>query len=134
MPHGATYDPARHLNQMGVRVDYIEGLPDCGRFYLDEWRVEIRIGLSQVVERSVLAHEAAHAEMRHEQQDIWCRSMKQERLASAMAGRRLIDFPQFLRLQHAGVAEKDLCVELGVARVILRAYLWLTEPAWQLVA
>lgn len=119
---------------MGVRVEYVDNLDACGRFYLDEWRVEIRTGLPLVIERSVLAHEAAHAEMRHEEQEIWCQSLKQERLASAMAGRRLIDFPQFLKLQHARVEEKEMCAELGVARVILRAYTWLTVPAWQLVA
>jgi hypothetical protein len=119
---------------MGVRLDYVDGLPDVGLFFLHEWRVEIRAGLTPVVERSVLAHEAAHAEMRHEEQDIWCRKIKAERLASAMAGRRLVDFHKFMELQRLGIGEKDMARELGVARVILRAYLWLAEPAWQLAA
>jgi len=119
---------------MGVRVDYVDDLPECGRFILDEWRVEVRTGLPPVLERSCLAHEAAHAELRHEQQDIWCRSMKAERLASAMAGRQLIDFPRFIQLQAAGVPEKEMAAERGVARVIVRAYLWLSARAWQLAA
>jgi hypothetical protein len=128
------YDPAQHLSQMGVRVDYVEKLPDLGRFYLDEWRVEVQAGLQPVIERSVLAHEAAHAEMRHEEQEIWCRTQKTERLASAMAGRRLIDFHKFMELQRLGIGEKEMAAELGVARVILRAYAWLSAPAWQLAA
>ena len=135
MPHHhKTYCPADHLRQMGVRVDYIDGLAEAGLYFNDERRVEIRAGLPPDTERSVLAHEAIHAEMRHEPQEIWCRSLRQERLASAMAGRNLIDFHHFLRLQAAGVGEKEMSAELRVARVILRAYLWLSMPAWQLAA
>jgi hypothetical protein len=116
---------------MGVRVDYVDGLPEAGLFYLDEWRVEVRTGLHPDTERSVLAHEAMHAEMRHAPQEIWCREMRQERLASAMAGRILIDYNHMARLRRAGMSEKDMCKELKVARVILRAYLWLSSPAWR---
>lgn len=130
MPH-RTYCPLTHLRQMGVRVDYVENLAECGYFYRDERRVEVRAGLDPVMERSVLAHEAAHVEFGHLPQEGFCWDAKQERLASAMAGRRLIDFHHFIRLQAAGVSEKDMCKELGVARVILRAYLWLSAPAWQ---
>jgi hypothetical protein len=119
---------------MGVRVDYVDNLPDCGRFIYDERRVEIRSGLSPVLERSCLAHEAAHVEMRHQEQDAFCHRIQQERMASAMAGRRLISFHKFLRMQVAGVSEKEMSAELGVARVILRAYTWLTAPAWELAA
>ena len=119
---------------MGVRVDYIDGLADAGLYFNDERRGEIRNGLHPDIERSVLAHEAQHAELRHEPQEIWCREMRQERLASAMAGRNLIDFHKFIRLQAAGMPEKEMAAELGVARVILRAYLWLAAPAWQLAA
>lgn len=134
MPHGATYDPARHLKQMGVRVDYVDDLPDCGRYIFDERRVEIRAGLTPLMERSCLAHEAAHVEMRHQEQEAFCHRVGQERLASAMAGRRLIDFHLFARMKADGVPEKEMAKDLGVARVILRAYLWLTAPAWQLAA
>lgn len=134
MPHGNTYDPARHLERMGVRVDYVDNLAGCGFYYHDERRVEIRSGLSPVMKRSCLAHEAAHAEMRHEEQEAFCHQIQQERMASAMAGRRLISFHKFLRMQAAGVPEKEMAVELEVARVILRAYIWLTAPAWELAA
>lgn len=116
---------------MGVRVDYVDGLPDCGLYYRDERRVEVRAGLDPILERSVLAHEAAHVEFGHEPQHGWCWDQKQERLASAMAGRRLIDYNEMARLQAAGMSEKEMCKELQVARVILRAYLWLSAPAWQ---
>ena len=133
MPH-KSYDPRKHLEQMGVRIDYVDGLPECGYFYRDERRVEVQCGLSPVIERSVLAHEAAHVEFGHEPQEGWCWDQKQERLASAMAGRRLIDFHKFMELQAAGVGEKRMAEELGVARVILRAYLWLSAPAWQVAS
>jgi len=133
MPH-RTYCPLTHLRQMGVRVEYIEGLAEPGYYYNDERRVEIRAGLDPVTERSVLAHEAAHAELGHEWSDVWCVQAKTERLASAMAGRRLIDYHKMARLQAEGLGEKEMCKELGVARVILRAYLWLSSPAWQLAA
>lgn len=129
-----TYCPLMHLRQMGVRVDYVENLPDKGLYYNSERRVEIRLGLPPDEERSVLAHEAAHAELGHEWSDIWCVQAKTERMASAMAGRRLIDYNHMAALQRAGVSERDMCKELRVARVILRAYLWLSAPAWQLAA
>lgn len=134
MPHGIAYCPTRHLKQMGVRIDYVDNLERCGFYYHDERRVEVRSGMDAVTERSCLAHEAAHVEMRHQQQDLWCHQIQQERMASAMAGRRLINFHSFLQLQAAGTPEKEMSAELGVARVILRAYTWLTAPAWHLAA
>lgn len=133
MPH-RTYCPLAHLRQMGVRVDFVEGLEQPGLYYHSERRAEIRMGMPPDTERSVLAHEAAHAELNHVPQPIWCHEMKQERTANAMAGRRLIDFHEMVRLQRAGLGEKAICEELRVARVILRAYLWLSSPAWQLAA
>ena len=130
LPH-RTYSPATHLRHMGIRVDYIDGLADAGLYYHYERRVEVRNGLHPDIERSVLAHEAMHAEMRHEPQEIWCRELRQERLASAMAGRNLIDHHEMVRLQAAGLSEKEMCQRLHVARVILRAYLWLSAPAWR---
>lgn len=133
MPH-RTYCPLTHLQQMGVRVDFVEGLEEPGLYYHSERRVEIRLGMPPDMERSVLAHEAAHAELNHKPQDWWCHEVKQERTANAMAGRRLIDFHKMIQLQQSGLDEKTICQELGVARVILRAYLWLSLPAWQLAA
>jgi hypothetical protein len=116
---------------MGIRVDYVDGLDVSGQYIHDERRVEVKVGLPPDFERSVLAHEAQHAELRHEPQEIWCRTQRQERLASAMAGRNLIDFHQMATLQRSGMTEKEMCAELHVARVILRAYLWMSAPAWQ---
>lgn len=116
---------------MGIRVDYVEGLEGCGYYFRSERRVEVRLGMEPWRMRSVLAHEAAHAELGHEPEEIWCRSQKQERSANAMAGRRLIDHHHMVRLQALGMSEKQMSVELGVARVILRAYLWLSQPSWQ---
>jgi hypothetical protein len=112
----------------------VDNLEECGYFYADERLVEIRSGLSPVMERSCLAHEAAHVELNHEPQGNWCKTIKQERVASSMAGRRLIDYHEMARLQRLGVGEKEMCKQLGVARVILRAYLWLSAPAWRLAA
>ena len=124
------YNPAQHLAQMGVKVDYIDGLDVCGQYIHEERRVEIRAGLDPVIERSVLAHEAAHAELGHQPQVAWCHELKQERVANSMAGRRLINFRKFMELQGDGRSEKDICAELGVARIVLRAYTWLMAPAW----
>lgn len=134
MPHGVTYCPTAHLRQMGVSIEYIEGLAVAGQYFHDERRVEIKAGLTPAVERSVMAHEAAHAELRHQPEDRWCHAIQNERMASAMAGRRLINFRKFMELKEAGVGEKEMAQELGVARGILRAYLWITAPAWQLAA
>ncbi|MBT2587990.1 ImmA/IrrE family metallo-endopeptidase [Arthrobacter sp. ISL-95] len=119
---------------MGVKVEFIENLPEQGLYYHDERRAEIRLGMPPDKERSVLAHEAAHAELGHVWTDIWCVNAKMERTANAMAGRRLIDYHEMIRLQRAGLDEKAIGERLGVARVILRAYLWLSSPAWQLAA
>jgi hypothetical protein len=119
---------------MGVRIDYVDNLAVCGQFIHEERRVEIRTGLTPVMERSVLAHEAAHAELRHEQQDLWCHRLQQERMASAMAGRRLIDFRKFMKLHADGASEKEMSVELGIARSIMRASLWMAAPALQAAA
>lgn len=119
---------------MGIRVDYVDGLAEPGLYYADERRVEIRNGLHPDIERSVLAHEATHAELNHVPQEWWCREQKQERLTNALAGRKLIDYNHMAALHHSGMSEKDMCKELKVARVLLRAYLWLSSPAWQLAA
>lgn len=119
---------------MGVRIEYVEGLAVSGQYFHDERLVEIRAGLAPYVERSVLAHEAAHAELRHQPEDRWCHAIQNERMASAMAGRRLINFHGFMKLKLAGVGEKEMAAQLGVARSIMRAYLWLNAPAWQLAA
>jgi len=133
MPH-RSYCPLAHLKQMGVKVEFIENLEERGYYYHAERRVEIRLGMPPDTERSVLAHEAAHAELGHTWSDIWCINAKNERLANALAGRRLIDYHEMVRLQRAGIDEKTMCERLGVARVILRSYLWLSSPAWQLAA
>jgi hypothetical protein len=39
-----------------------------------------------------------------------------------------------MELKEAGVVEKEMAAELQVARGILRAYLWITAPAWDLAA
>ena len=129
--HGSTYSPTAHLRRMGVRVDYIDDLPEAGLYYRDERRIEVRNNLHPDIERSVLAHEAVHAEYRHEPQELWCHNLTQERLASALAGRRLVNFWRFMELKQMGLSEKDMSVELGVARSILRAYMWLAAPAWR---
>jgi hypothetical protein len=133
MPH-KNYNPAQHLRQMGIKVEYIDGLTVSGQYFHDERRVEIKAGLAPLVERSVMAHEAAHAELRHQPEDRWCHAIQNERMASAMAGRRLINFHKFMELKEAGVVEKEMAAELQVARGILRAYLWITAPAWDLAA
>ena len=134
LPHGVTYSPAAHLRQMGVRVEYIEGLTVAGQYIHDERLVEIKAGLAPLIERSVMAHEAAHAELRHQPEERWCHALQNERMASAMAGRRLINFRHFMELKELGVGEREMAQELGVARGIVRAYLWITAPAWQLAA
>ncbi|MDR6794330.1 hypothetical protein J2X12_002933 [Pseudarthrobacter oxydans] len=119
---------------MGVRIEYIEGLTVSGQYFHYERRVEIKAGLAPIVERSVMAHEAAHAELRHQPEDRWCHAIQNERMASAMAGRRLINFHKFMELKGLGVDEKEMAAQLGVARGILRAYTWITAPAWDLAA
>ena len=119
---------------MGVRVEYIEGLTVSGQYFHDERLVEIKAGLSPVIERSVMAHEAAHAELRHRPEEAWCHAIQNERMASAMAGRRLINFREFMELKAAGIGESQMAKRLGVARGILRAYTWITAPAWDLAA
>ncbi len=131
MPHRDTYDPLRHLLMMGIRIEFVENLPELGLYHHDERLVEIRAGMPADKERYVLAHEAAHAEMGHIEQESWCKNQKQERLANSMAGRRLIDYHAMVDMHGRGVAEKVMCDELRVAKVILRAYLWLSAPAWQ---
>lgn len=133
MPH-KNYNPAQHLRQMGIKVEYIDGLTVSGQYFHHERRVEIKAGLAPVIERSVLAHEAAHAELRHQPEERWCHAIQNERMASAMAGRRLINFHKFMELKELGIGEKEMAERLGVARCILRAYLWITAPAWDLAA
>jgi hypothetical protein len=119
---------------MGVAIQYVDALPECGLYIYDERLVLIRKGLSPVMLRSTLAHEAAHAEMGHQQQDDFCKMMMQERMASAMAARRLVNFWDFTLLMDLEASEKEMCDRLAIARPLLRAYMWLTAPAWQLAA
>lgn len=123
------YNPTTHLLQMGVRIEHVDSLPELGLYHHHERLVEVRAGLPAAKERYVLAHEAAHAEMGHVPQELWCKEQKQERLASAMAGRRLIDYHQMAALLGSGTELKVMSAELRVASVILRAYMWLASPA-----
>jgi Zn-dependent peptidase ImmA (M78 family) len=114
---------------MGVRVQHVDNLPQLGLYHHYERLVEIRAGLPPAKERYVLAHEAAHAEMGHQPQEFFCKEQQQERLASAMAGRRLIDHHAMAAMLTSGTEVKVVSAELSVASAILRAYMWLAAPA-----
>lgn len=116
-----SYEPEAHLEALGVKlVEY--PLRASNGLYVDDMRtVLVRPRLKKIHRRSVLAHEAAHAEARH--RDVGLLLPKLEHYADLTAARRLIDADLLDDLRKWRHDPAEWCVELAVTPHLLRVYL-----------
>lgn len=116
-----SYDPEAHLEALGVRVEPYP-LRGSNGLYIDDQRlVLVRPRLKKIHRRSVLAHEAAHAEARH--RDVGLLLPKLEHYADLTAARRLIDANLLEDLRKWRHDPAEWCVELAVTPHLLRVFL-----------
>jgi hypothetical protein len=116
-----TYDPEAHLDVLGVAV-VEHPLRSSAGLYVDDLRtVLVRPRLKKIHRRSVLAHEAAHAEARH--RDVGLLLPKLEHYADLTAARRLIDADLLDDLRRWRHDPAEWCVELAVTPHLLRVFL-----------
>lgn len=115
------YEPEVHLEKMGVALEEYP-LRSAAGLYIDEQQlVLVRPRLRKIHRRSVLAHEAAHAEAKHCNSGLL--TPKLERYADLIAARRLIDPEHLSDLQLWRDDPGEWCLELGVTPHLLEVYL-----------
>lgn len=116
-----SYEPEAHLDALGVQlVEY--PLRSANGLYVDDMRtVLVRPRLKKIHRRSVLAHEAAHAEARH--RDVGLLLPKLEHYADLTAARRLIDADLLDDLRRWRHDPAEWCLELAVTPHLLRVFL-----------
>jgi hypothetical protein len=115
-----TYDPYTHAAELGVTITVDRDT--CGHDGLwlpDENRINLRPGMLQIQERSVLAHELGHAVHGHRDS-----RPKNEMLADRFAAEKLVDREMLIGMMASDPeAYARWCLELGVTMKILRVYL-----------
>lgn len=107
------YEPLAHLDHLGVSVAYGGAEMEYSGIYVHEARlVVLRGGMSERLQRCVLAHEAVHAE--HGDMPQWSDEVHEaiELRTDIIAARRLISGRQWERLRHLPTSE--VCERLDV--------------------
>lgn len=118
MTDGVPYDPWRHADALGLRVETAVEMPHDGIWLPRRELILLRAGMGEIRERCVLAHELGHAVHGHVDG-----GPRNEAIADRYAARRLVD-PQ--RLQDAARSSPDAgrwSLEIGVTMKILGVYL-----------
>ena len=119
-----SYDPFRQAEHEGIRVLAHPLIGANGLWLPDRRTILLRPGMSSALERSVLAHELAHAELGH-LHATGPGSARQERAADRLAARRLIDPASLARIIAGTEDAGRAALELGVTPQLLQ--LWLAE-------
>lgn len=112
------------LKALGVNIEYAELSPGRDGEYIHSRKlIRLRPGMSARLNRSVLAHETAHAIFADVPSRFGPVNAKQERRADEWAALRLIRHEDYQRaeLLHGGHAGA-IAHELGVVRSIVEAY------------
>ncbi len=127
------YDLSQHINSTGARVIVVR-FPLHDIFGVEvpavyDWRMHailIESGLRPIRRRSVLAHEAIHAEYRDHPTKL--NHYKLEHRADLFAARNLIDPVALSDLQHCYPDNPEKwCISLRVHEHLLRTYLGQTQ-------
>jgi Zn-dependent peptidase ImmA (M78 family) len=112
------YDPYEHAARLGITVDY-HALRTANGIWIPEERVILlRPRMRVLLERSVLAHEVAHATLGHRTS-----TPRAERQADVLAARRLITPERLLEAARGSSDQGEWCVDLEVTPHILSTYL-----------
>ena len=112
------YDPYEHAARLGIAVEY-HGLRTANGMWIPEERtILLKRGMRVLLERSVLAHELAHAELGHMDD-----SPAHERQADLLAARRLIKPERLKEVAASSSDQGEWCLALEVTPRILSTYL-----------
>jgi Zn-dependent peptidase ImmA (M78 family) len=114
----STYDPHQHAEEMGIRVAYRQLRTGNGLWIPDHRLILLQPKMRVIHERSVLAHEVAHATLGHRDD-----RPKHEVLADRLAAENLIDHGELVDLLAWTEDTAKVCLELGVSTKLLRVYL-----------
>lgn len=115
---GTNYDPHQHAEELGIEVVY-DRLRTCNGLWVPDFNTIILQPRMKVIqERSVLAHEIAHASLGHRDS-----RPKHEVLADKFAAEHLIDRLRFEELVTWTPDTARLSLELGVTTKLMQVYL-----------
>lgn len=112
------YDPYRRADEMGIEVKHLPIRTANGFWYPDHNLILIRSGLKARFDRSALAHEIAHAELAHRDDNP-----KHEVLADRRAAGQMIDLEQCLDTMRWAPDCHQLAQELNVSTRLMRVFL-----------
>lgn len=118
MTSGAEYDPHEHAEQLGVHIVYGLLRTGYGLWVPDRCMIILLPRMRVIQERSVLAHECAHAALAHRDN-----RPKHEVLADRYAAEHLIDHARFGELVTWIPDAARLSLELGVTTKLMQVYL-----------
>lgn len=118
------YDPHAHATDMGVKIVHRPIGKETGLWVPRYNAIFLRPGMTARHERSVLAHEVAHATLKHS-----ATSRREEAAADQLAAYKLIDHDRLVSAFKWSSHIPEIAVELWVTDHILRTYL--RSPKWQ---
>lgn len=113
----STYDPFEHADELGVQIHYRRLRAGNGLWVPDLRAIFLQPRMRTIQERSVLAHEVAHAVLAHRDD-----RPKHEVMADRLAAKNLIDGDHLRDLLAWSNDTAKLCLELGVSTKLLRVY------------
>jgi Zn-dependent peptidase ImmA (M78 family) len=113
----STYDPFAHAEQLGIEVQYHPLRASNGLWVPDHRVIFLQPRMRVIHERSILAHEVAHAALGHRDD-----RPKHEVLADRAAAENLIDRDEILHLLNWTDDIAKVCLELQVTTKLFRVY------------
>lgn len=111
------YDPFADADARGIEIHYRTLRASNGMWVPDLKAIFLQPKMRRIQERSVLAHEVAHAALGHRDD-----RPKHEVLADRLAAENLIDRDELLALLAWTGDTSRICLELGVSTKLLRVY------------
>ena len=118
MASTAKYDPYEHADELGITIVYGRLRSGNGLWIPDFRTIALQRGMRTVQERSVLAHENAHASLGHRDD-----RPKHEVLADRLAAEHMIDIERLRELVLWTPDVARLSIELGVTPKLTQVYL-----------
>lgn len=130
------YSPYAHAYRLGLKVEYVDDLPDSwtGAYHLPARTILLRAsGMSAALERSTLAHEIVHAEFGDHGSFAAPTVRAHEIRADRISATRLIHWPHLKRLAASGASLATVAQRLCVTSTVLGLYVR-ARPALRKIA
>lgn len=118
MANGGVYDPFEHAESLGIQVVYGRLRASNALWVPDFSTIILQPKMRVIQERSLLAHEIAHADLGHRSG-----SPKHEVLADRYAAEHMIDADRLTELLAWAPDTAKLSLELGVTTKLMQVYL-----------